>query len=791
MPLQISDEDLQAALPDLTGTMMLAGLTAPVQIYRDAWGIPHIRAENEHDLFFAQGFATAQDRLWQMDFDRHQALGRWSEFAGRSGLARDRLLRAAGMGRTAQKDYGAASERARATVDAYAAGVNAFIQSTRSLPIEYEILDALPAAWENWHCLAVYKMRNTLLGTFEPKLLRTRLAATVGAQQAAAVLKGYTPGQLLTVPPGAVYEGTALDGVDALRGAYEEAGWLREVGAGSNGWSISGQRTRSGLPLVAGDSHRALDVPNVYYQMHLACPEFKISGHAVPGMPGALHFCHNQHVAWGMTYGSADTQDLFIERFRDTPDGREYEFKGQWLKADVLHETIHVRGAEPVELDVTITHHGPVIVGDPTIGLGISISDPGLAEATPWLDAALDAMRARSVQELHEALRNWTDRVNNYAVADVHGHFGYLHAGRLPIRPASNGWRAVPGWTGEHEWAGYIPHDELPKAIDPQTGYAVTCNQRVAGHDYPYYVGLHFTPDYRARRVQTRIEALEPHTASVADMSDIHGDRVSIPAQVFTKALRNTAPQDAVSERALALLGDWDHSMDRDLVQPTIYVRTRQIVVRRIVETMLEAMAAETLSGTPGGDVHVRQIEVQMIDALRRGDGAMLGEGQDWPQMLAWALKQAVAELSNELGDDMTTWRWGRVHRTAPRHPLSLLHPHLSDKLDPPALALHGDGETPLAGNWAVGNEFVATSSSVNRYIHDPSDWTNSRWIVPLGASGHPASPHYADQAPLWSNVQTIEQLWDWGRIVQEAQTCQVLEPKGRKEPQMDTDARG
>ena len=776
--MKITENDFKSALPELTTTMRLPELGAAVEVYRDRWGIPHIRAENEADLFFAQGFATAQDRLWHMDFDRHQALGRWSEFAGASGVERDRLLRAAGMGRTAKLDYKLASPAAKSMVDAYTAGVNVFIDTTRTIPIEYKLLDERPERWENWHCLAVYKMRNTLLGTFEPKLFMTRLAIAVGGERAASLIKGYPAGHLITVPPGAVYEGAPLNGLEELTRAAEEANWLNETEFGSNAWSISGELTASGSPLVAGDSHRGLDTPSVYYQIHLSCPEFSVIGHSVPGMPGALHFCHNDHVAWGMTYGSADTQDLSIEQFRETPDGREYRFKDEWREAEVLNETIDVRGGDSVELEVTITHHGPVIAGDPAKGVGMAISDPGLIDGSRWVDAALDAMKSRSVADLHEAFRDWTDRVNNYAVADVDGNFGYIHAGKIPIRGEANGWRAVPGWTGEYEWDSYIPHDELPKAINPESGYAVSCNQRVAGHDYPYYVGLCFTPEHRARRVQAGILALEPKTATVSDMARIHADRISEPARVFTRALIGVEPLDAESEAALALMREWDFRMDRDLAQPLIYAKTKAHLIRRVVEHLLGDFASEVLSEAAGSATVLRQIVEQMTLGLERGDASMLPPEVDWGGLLAASLSRAVRELRDLLGEDMSQWRWGRMHRTDPRHPLSAVFPDAAEGLDPPSVSTHGDGDTPLAGGYGLQNEFVATSMSVNRYIHDPSDWTKSRWIVPLGASGHPASVHYADQAEAWANVEYIPQFWDWEEIRREAESHQRLEPR-------------
>ncbi|MCY3764192.1 MAG: penicillin acylase family protein [Gemmatimonadetes bacterium] len=777
MPVELTEADLEGALPDVTSTLRLPGLIDAVTIYRDRWGIPHIRAGNEHDVFFAQGFATAQDRLWHMDYDRFRALGRWAEIAGPGGVDQDRLLRAAGMGRTARHDYDAAGAAARAMVDAYAAGVNAFIETTSTHPVEYKLLDRSPEPWENWHCIAVYKMRNTLLGTFEPKLFRTRLALRIGPGKAARIIKGYPGGHLLTVPPGEVYRGPAVDGLEELGKALEDVNWLKEADAGSNAWSISGERTRSGLPLMGGDSHRALDTPSVYYQAHLSCPEFSIIGSSIPGMPGILHFCHNEHVGWGMTYGNADTQDLFVERFRERAGRREYEFEDTWRQAEVLRETIAVRNAEPVEIEVTVTHHGPVIAGNPEAGYGVAISDPGLIRGTPWLDAARDAMLATTVEELHGAFGNWTDRVNNYAVVDVHGGFGYLHEGKIPIRTEANGWRAVPGWTGKYEWKGYIPHDDLPRAIRPRTGYAVTCNQRVAGHDYPYYVGLYFSPEYRAKRLQSDILDLEPGTATVEDMACMHADRTSIPARIFTRALLKVKAPDAESGQALALLREWDYRMDRDLPQPTIYSQARLCATRILAEHLLDDMAAPVLEGASGAEAHVRLIVLEMILGLERGDGSMLPDGRSWEDLLAESLQQAVGDLRERLGDEMSKWRWGRVHHTRPMHPLSQVFPECARLLDPPCLPTHGDGDVPLAGGYDESEPFVATGMSVNRYIHDPSDWSNSLWIVPLGASGHPGSPHYSDQAQLWANVGYIPQLWDWETIASEAETRQVLEP--------------
>jgi penicillin amidase len=788
---------LRESLPDLRSSQRLAGLHDVVDVFRDVWGIPHIRATSQDDLFFAQGFVTAQDRLWHMDADRHQALGRWAELVGPSGVGKDLLLRAAGMGRTAKLDYDASSPEARAMIDAYTAGVNDYIAQvfSQTLPIEYRLLHKTPEPWQNWHCLAVYKIRNSLLGTFEPKLLRTRLAVTIGPQATARMVRGYPQGHLLTVPPGGLYDGEALDGTEALEksaAAMVEAGGdpdllLPGVGydldGGSNGWSVGGARTHSGGPMIGGDSHRGLDVPNVYYQVHLQCPDFAVIGHSVPGVPGALHFCHNDHVAWGMTHGMADTQDLYIERFRSSAGGgREYAFRDEWRAATVQAERLQVRDSDPIDLEVTMTHHGPVIAGDPVAGWGIAICDPGLITGTPWPDAVLAAMQARNVEELHTAFATWTDRINNYAVADTSGHFGYLHEGRIPVRSEANGWAAMPGWTGEHEWdRGMIPHEELPLSIDPDSAWTVTCNQRVTGADYPYYVGLYMAPEYRARRVMDRILEWTPASAKLDDMAGIHAERLSLPAQNFVRRLLSALAGETLPgllQEAAETLSTWNGCMDRDAVAPTVYQVSRRALIRRLVQYAFGDAVELVWASAPGTDTMVRQVTQEMLLAMAgdtRGD-QILPPGQSWDELLRDAFAAGVAELTRQLGEDPVSWTWGRLHRTKPTHPLAEIFPDWAALLNPCGHAVHGDADTPLAGSFSLSS-FVATGLSVNRYLFDPMDWTTARWIVPGGASGHPGSPHYQDQAQLHADVEYIPALWEFTRIEAEAESVQRLQP--------------
>jgi len=780
MSQTITPSDLQAALPDVSSTLQTAGLQAPVEIIRDSWGIPHIRATTEHDVFFAQGFVTAQDRLWQMDYDRQRALGRWSKLVGAAGLAEDRLMRAFALERAARADYAATSPAAQAMLDSYTAGVNAFVETTHALPVEYQLVDARPEPWQSWHSLAVYKIRNMLMGTYEVKLWRARLALTLGTERAAPLFRGYPEDGLVAVPPGETYQGPPLDCLEELAAAAAEVDWLREADGGSNAWVLSGEKTASGKPLVAGDSHRALDTPNVYYQVHMNCPAFRVSGYALPGVPGAPHFSHTAYVAWGMTHGYADYQDLYIERFRTESGRLEYAYQDAWLPAEVSDEALEVRNGEVQRLAVVRTRHGPIIAGDPLVGHGIAFCHTGTISGTAWPNTIYELLVAKSADEAEEALREWTEPVNNFVYADVHGEFGYRYRGRIPLRAMANAWAPVPGWTGEHEWDGQIPFDELPHARNPEAGFVVTCNNAVTTADYPYYINTYFAADYRARRVTTRLQEL-PAAATVADMASIHADRVSLPARVLVERLKELNPSDPHVSKARDILLQWDCKMDRASIAAAIYSAVRAHLFSDVVKVALGPMSAEALGATigpgPGAATHSGQLYARAVAAMAADDTTCLAPGQDWPSLIESAIVRAVNELRSRLGGDMQSWTWGSIHHTRPQHPLSRIFPEYAHLLDPPAIPTDGDGDTPQAGVYSMVDRFVQTFTSVNRYIHDPSDWRNSRWVVPLGASGHPGSPHFADQIQIWADVQTILQLWEWDDIVDAAETRQTLMP--------------
>ena len=771
----ITQNDLKSALPDVSSDLSMKGIDGPIEILRDRLGIPHVRAESAHDAFFGQGYATTQDRLWHMECDRRRATGRWAEYVGPGALEQDRFMRRFRLGASAKADYEVVKPETRAMLQAYADGVNAFIGATANLPVEYGIVEAEPEPWHPWHSLAVFKARHILMGVFEGKIWRAKLVNHLGPGRAAELLSGYEAGHLLTVPPGGLYSGPAPNGLKELLEGAEAVSPFKNTDAGSNNWVLDGRRTASGKPLLAGDPHRGLDTPNVYYQNHVSCPDFDVVGLSFPGVPGFPHFGHNAWVAWCVTHAMADYQDLYIERFQDG-DPTRYLADGEYQQADVHRESINVRGGQPEQLDVTVTRHGPVILGDPSAGHGLAFKYTATAEPINAADTLLEMLKAQSIEEMDESMRDWVDPCNNLLFSDVHGGIQYLTRGKVPVRSFANAWLPVPGWTGEHEWQGMAPFEEMPRSRNPEDGYIVTANHRIVDEDFPHYIGLDYYAEFRARRIKERLDRIEK--ATVEDMAAVHSDDVSIPGAEIVALLSNASPKTANALIARDKLVKWDGSMHKDGIEPTLFSAFRDVLVEKVAGYTIGPLAEEALSGVGrGGPQWLHQLGIVVRRYAREGDNGFLPKGRSWGSVMAEALEEATARLRDRLGDKMSSWTWGSIHTTRPRHTLSPYFPEASDLLDPPSVPMSGDGDTPLAASYDMSDPFVISSTSVARYVFDLADWNNSRWVVPLGSSGHPGSTHFADQAVTWSEVKLLPMLYDWERIEAEAESRQTLNP--------------
>ena len=770
---KINRQDLKSAIPSLTGSVQLRGLQGTVKVFRDRYGIPHMKAESELDAFFAQGFVTAQDRLWHMEYDRRRGSGRWAEAVGESGVAQDKMMRRFRLEASAKADYQVMDPHTKDVFDAYAAGVNAFITSGDALPVEYRITRLEPEPWQPWDGLTAYKVRHISMGVFESKVWRARMVREMGPEAAGKLFPGFEPGYLMILPPGSTSPGPLDEGLKELAEGAAGLNHLNEMDTGSNSWVLCGAETATGKPILAGDSHRALDTPSAYYQNQVACPEFDVVGLSFPGVPGFPHFGHNGRVSWSVTHTAADYQDLYVERFQDG----KYLYKDRWLEAETHDETIKVRDGTDVHTKVTVTQHGPVIAGYPDQGSGLAFKYTATERASTWPEILWRMLRVENSKELVDSMSGWVDPCNNLLFADIHGDMGYLCRGRIPIRSRVNGWLPVPGWTGEHEWEGDIPFDELPVSINPPEGYIATANNRPVGDDYPHYIAIDFTPEFRVRLVTEGLKSL--HRPTAEDMEQVHAQRVSIPALAYLGVVKQIDPKDPAIKAAKHLLLDWNGEMNANQVQPTIYSAMRDAMLKEVLETNLtEKLAYDAWHPADRGlGSFSNRLKARLVAMIEQDDRSLLPEGDTWPTAVARALSKAVATLSERLGGDMGQWQWERVHQARPEHNLSAAFPELAELLDPPAIPTSGDGDTPLQGGYSPANPATVTSLSVARYSYDPSDWENSLWVVPLGSSGHPGSPHYADQSETWRQVKMIPMGYDWGRIEASCETMQTLEP--------------
>ncbi len=703
-------------VPQLDGTLQVGGLDASIEILRDSSGVPHVRASTTHDAFFGQGFVHAQDRLWQMCYDRRRADGRLAEWLGPRAQVMDAFVRRVGIAESARVDHQHFDDETRGVLDAYTEGVNAFLATDPPLPYELELLGETSVdPWEAWHCGSVLKVRHVLMGVYDIKLWRQRLHDALGPRGVVAPGSAHEREDLLIVPVGARETYVADAFVDAA------------TPDGSNNWAVAGSRTASGKPLVAGDPHRTLEAPNVYYQNHVACPEFDAIGFSMPGAPGMFHFGHNETLAWCITHGMADAQDLYLEREEDILETRQ--------------ETIKVRGAADVTIDISTTKHGPIVINDPPI----SMRWTGTDRPNTSLRTILPSLRAKTVQDFDDAMRDWVDPCNNVVMADTSGSIAYLCRGRHPIRAKENAWTPVRGWTGEHEWTADVPYDEQPRVTDPDIGFIVTANNRIVSHDYPYFLGMDYSQPGRAERIVERLTALD--NATIDDMEATHAENVSMPARIL-------APYFGVD--------GWDGSMAPDSRDALEYYAIRDELAAVLCESGPLAEIVQNPYATD--EPYPSPAHYRIRTALPR----IVGTDLVPDEAIAQARERALAKLEDG-------WTWKDVHRTKTTHPLSRVFPDQADKLNPPVVAMGGDGDTPQAGSEEIGMGIV--HSAVARYAFDLGDWDRSGWIVPMGSSGHPESPHYVDQTHDWAAVKLRPMLYSWDKVEADAESRQSLEP--------------
>jgi penicillin amidase len=782
------------------GELVASGLDRPVDIYRDALGVPNIYAATQHDLFFAQGYIHAQERFWQMDFWRHIGSGRLSEMFGESQVETDTFLRSLGWARVVEQELQDMDPTSKEILDAYAQGVNAYLadHQASALSLEYAILKLLnpgykPEPWQPLHSLTWAKaMAWDLRGNMEEELARAQLLKSLTPAQVAQLYPPYPDNSPIIVPGIGGSSSSSTTG-EAL--AREELGFLQKAseavsaraasldallgpsgtGIGSNSWAISKDLSATGMPLLANDPHLGIQMPSIWYQIGLHCapkgPDCRldVAGFSFAGNPGIV-IGHNARIAWGFTNVGPDVIDLVIEKINPAnPD--QYEVNGAWVDMTKVQEKIQVAGGEPVEITVRYTRHGPLI-WDTAEGRDEFRNSSGLELPTDFGVAiqwtALQPSRtfpalwklnlAQNWDEFRTAASEFDVPAQNFLYADVDGNIGYQMPGRIPIRANGDGSLPVPGWTDEYEWTGYIPFEELPMTFNPPEGYIVTANNSVTGPDYPYLITLDWSYGYRARRIVEMI-AEAPGPINIAYIQKMQGDDKDLNAEYLVTLLLDIPLEDANLEQTRAILADWDFQDSMDSAPATLF---NAFWRHLLAETFQDELPEELWPA--GGD---RYFEV--IRKLTEDRNSEWWDKKDTPQtenmqdIFRLAFASAVAEIQGLQGKDPGRWNWGDLHTSNFRNAT------LGESGIAPIEALFNRGPFRTAGGDSIVN---ATSwstlepYSVNwlpsmRMIVDLGDLQNSLTIHTTGQSGHAYHPHYIDMADLWRTIQYQPMLWE------------------------------
>ncbi|MBZ4423324.1 penicillin acylase family protein [Myxococcus sp. RHSTA-1-4] len=775
--------------PRAQGTFQVEGLNGSVEIIRDTWGVPHIFAKDEHDLFFAQGYVHAQDRLWQLEFGRLVSNGLLASVLGPRVVPMDHLMRTLGLRRMAEKSLPSVTQESRTLLEAYAAGVNARI-AREPLPLEFTILGHTPGKWTPVDTLVRGNMLALMLGgNYRLELLRARLVAEAGEEVAALLLPVHAPQTPLIVPKEARYPG--LRGVKAMEGLDATDAVLGDpnIVSGSNNWVVHGQRTASGKPLLANDVHIGLGLPSQWYENGLHGGRFNHVGFSLPGVP-MLVIGHNGQASWGMSNLGPDTQDFYVEKLDDPKSPKRYEYKGEWHDLEVLREEFPVRGGPPAATTIRSTRHGPLL--NRVMSSLLGDSEPmalrwAHTDSRPLIDALLGLNLAKSWEEFRAACALWESPGQNFVYADVNGNVGYQSTGRIPIRAAGHqGTVPVPGWTGEYEWQGYIPFEDLPASLNPPAGYAATANNKITSDDYPYVIAHNWFPGYRARRITDLLAEGTKHT--VEDMSRIQAETYSIPAELLRPYLLAVKPADDAQAQALKELAAWDLRFEVDRVGATLFQVWYIQVLRALLRHKLGPKLVERYLDSDyerHGSMHMPLV----IDLMGKPedpwwDDPKTSERETRDDVLRRALGEALRWLGEHHGQDPKGWAWGRVHTLTYQHstlggPAS---PGMLRRLvNTRTLPARGDNYSVDGASFLWSQPFKVVHGTALRMIVDLGDLSKSVAIHAPGQTEHLYHPHRDDLLELNHQLRYHPLLHTRQAVESHARNTLTLQPAAKR----------
>lgn len=765
------------AVPDYNKDIVLNGLIAPVEVFRDSFAVPHIYAQNEHDLYMVTGYILAQDRLWQMDLLRHVTEGRLSEIFGQDYVETDLLLRALRFSRKSDMIYDGSDSTSRMILNAFADGINQFIEANANrLPPEFAILRYKPEKWIPQNTLNMVGYMAWDLKSGWSELILSEIQKSVDSLRYQHLIPDFSK------PTPTVYPLDKSGTFSALPDKMLHLARLHDLGVdvldGSNNWVVSGSRSSTGKPILANDMHLGLNVPGIWYQMHQVIPgKLNVTGVVLPGAPTVI--CgHNDSIAWGMTNTSVDNIEFYEEKV-NTEDSGLYQYDNQWLKFEEEKTTIKISNGEQIAKTLRFSHRGPVVSGFKELTGNVVTMHWVGDEKSNELKTVLELNSADNWEEFKNALRTFTSLSQNIAYADVKGNIGLFCAAGIPMRNRDIKSGILPGYTSTYDWKGFVPFEELPYSYNPPDGYVVSANNRTAAPDYPYHIGTWYSLPDRYSRITEMLTSKE--VISPGDFKEIQLDQHSNMAKrylpEFIRAIANYE-LSPLEQKAFDILNNWDYSMDAESPAASIFETMYLQFMQCIFKDEIGDGLFETFNATTSISRNATEGFFDVKESLWLDNTNTASKIEGFTDMAYCAFSNAIENLKAQLGDDPGNWEWGKIHRLVLAHPLGAVNViEKAFNLNPEPVSVGGSFHTVSPYSYNSNKPFDSNHGSSHRHIYDLSDWDNSLTVIPTGISGIPASPHYCDQTDLYVSGKYHNDYFSRDRIVNAARYHMTFKP--------------
>lgn len=753
-------------LPKIDGQVFLKGLKEEVEIIRDELGAVHIYAKNKNDLIFAQGYTHAQDRLFQMELNRKVARGKLSEIIGIKALDSDRIARTLGYERVAKQDWELFTEEEQQIIIDYCNGINAYIKSEEfKLSVEFRLLKHRPELWDPMDVASFSRLLTSLLtwGWYD-EIIRAKLVEAVGMDAALELDNTYTKDTPVTLPKGIEFNVLDVSGkFEALKGPY-----IPQI-SGSNAWSVSGAKTKTGKPILANDPHLTLKNPNIWYMNHLHCPELHVSGVTAPAVP-MVQIGHNEHIGWGITLSFTDLEDVFVEKFTDDTC-TTYMHDGKLKDTHILEEKIFIKGEKmPFIEKVFETVHG-VLISDVTGNSSMKLTLCSMAyKASTATRGWFQLNKAKNWNEFTEAVSHITAPGLNIVYADINSNIGYYNSGKVPVRNKEIASFPQAGWTGENDWKSFVPFEEMPYVLNPEKGYIITANHKIEPDDFPHFLGDIYMNGYRADRLENMLQRKEKSDAK--DYTEMQMDFYCTPGKLLAAHFKDIKMDNVDLQRYLDLFLAWNGVLDADRVEGSLYNVSKWMIVRRIFESAIhDKKLVDELLGKGFNAIfgpvnaylgHNTPILLRILD---NPESFWLKAAGGKEKVLKEGFKNAIDWMKLNYGTNPQKWKWGNLHAIVFPHALSA-QPPLDKIFNIGPFPIGGDKDTPhQTYNMAVDHFGGELSAPSYRQIIDFSDFDKSTIIMPLGNSGNMASPFYKNQLKDWFAGNSYPMCWTRAKV--------------------------